>query len=102
MTETISSCQIQIIDSKDGKMIKIIDKDGNCMVPIALQNENNVKVRVCRSCERLKPMEDFTKSKASKDNRRHRCKDCETAFRREYQREYFRKHYAKKKKVIAE
>jgi RNase P subunit RPR2 len=64
---------------------------------------NTEKKRVCKKCDEVKVLSLFpiTMSKKSKNiTYRHTCKVCEKEGRRQYFKDYHKKKYVSKKKVI--
>lgn len=55
---------------------------------------DNIEQKTCNSCQRLKPLTEFSKQSSSKDGRKYRCKDCD--------KRYFDKYYETKKPQIME
>ena len=63
--------------------------------------------KVCAKCSEMKPLDAFSKMKASKDGKQRQCKQCIANYhkdnresRKSYAREYFRKYYQANKEAL--
>lgn len=62
------------------------------------ETNSNDKTKICSTCKKPKTLEEFTKSKTSKDRLNYQCKQCGVQYNKIYQKENWQKQQGYNKK----